>query len=626
LGQRTTYAYDAAGNQITRLDAKGQCTTYVYDGAGRLTGQQYSDGGRVTFAYDGRGQRTRMEDGTGVTTFSYNAIGRAQVVNYPAGKTITYAYDAVGNRSTLNDPDGGVTTYSYDSRNLLAGLVNPFGERTTWVYDALGRVTTMTHGNGSLAQHDYDAAGRLTALRNLKSDASVISIFTYSYDAVGNRRGAAEANGDRVTWSYDPTYQLTREQRIGANSYDITYSYDPTGNRLLKIESGAATTYSYDAANQLNTSEDSCGVTTYTYDANGNTIGEVRPNAERVTYTWDIENRMTKVELPSAVVNTITLDGDGKRRSIEDSGGLRNLIWDMENILVETDSNDATAAAYTMAPEMHGELISQRRSGATSFHHFDALGSTNKLTDANAATLVEYLYRAFGQQTVLSGSSANRFTWVGRLGYYRQPDAADYWVRARILKPQMGRWLTRDPGPVSDGYMPNLPFARRLDYPLLPHPLHTYNQWATWVKHRLGNRSLLDASLPQHLYAYCANNPLRLVDPSGRIESLYPALLFCVFNTLRVRGSSLERTEGRQFHWNHCVIGCTITRSCLFSAGWIACWVLAWILEMWQEWSGRGSFDPADIGATRDGCACGFKIGMSCDCCCQEAGHSPYSD
>jgi RHS repeat-associated protein len=138
-------------------------------------------------------------------------------------------------------------------------------------------------------------------------------------------------------------------------------------------------------------------------------------------------------------------DGDGKRRRIEDSGGLRNIIWDMENILVETDSNDATAAAYTLAPEMYGELVSQRRSGATSFHHFDALGSTNKLTDANAATVAEYLYKAFGEQTVVSGSSPNRFTWVGKLGYYRQPDAADYWVRARIMKPGPGRWLSRDP-------------------------------------------------------------------------------------------------------------------------------------------------------------------------------------
>ena len=342
------------------------------------------------------------------------------------------------------DPDGGLTTYSYDSRNLLAALENSYNERTTWQYDALGRATTMSYANGAIAEYDYDAAGRLTALRNLKADRSALSIFTYSYDAVGNRTQVQEASGDVVSWSYDEIGQLTRERRSGANSYDMTYTYDAVGNRLTKEEGGVVTTYSYDAANQLLTTEDNTGVTSFSYDANGNTLLELWPNSDRVTYTWDIENRQTKVELPANVVNTITLDGDGKRRSIEDTAGLRKLIWEGENILAELDNADATLAAYTLAPEIYGSLISQHRSGATSFHHFDGLGSTNKLTDSNAASLVEYLYRAFGQQSVLSGSSANRFTWVGKLGYYRQADPDDYWVRARIASPISGRWLSRD--------------------------------------------------------------------------------------------------------------------------------------------------------------------------------------
>jgi RHS repeat-associated protein len=127
-----------------------------------------------------------------------------------------------------------------------------------------------------------------------------------------------------------------------------------------------------------------------------------------------------------------------------------------------------------MKPEMYGELIRQRRSGATSFHHFDALGSTDKLTDSNAATLAEYLYKAFGEQTVVSGSSPNRFTWVGKLGYYRQPDAADYWVRARIVKPTSGRWLSRDPVRAAN---------------------------VKWIV--------------RSLYEYVANRPTRGIDPSG---------------------------------------------------------------------------------------------------------------
>lgn len=34
---------------------------------------------------------------------------------------------------------------------------------------------------------------------------------------------------------------------------------------------------------------------------------------------------------------------------------------------------------------------------------------------------------------------------MGRLGYCRQPDTSDYWVRARVMRPQIGRWVSRDP-------------------------------------------------------------------------------------------------------------------------------------------------------------------------------------
>ena len=81
-----------------------------------------------------------MEDGVGITTYSYDELNRQKTVTYPGNKTISYSYDAVGNRATMMDPDGGLTTYSYDSRNLLTALENAYNERTTWQYDALGRV------------------------------------------------------------------------------------------------------------------------------------------------------------------------------------------------------------------------------------------------------------------------------------------------------------------------------------------------------------------------------------------------------------------------------------------------------------------------------------------------------
>jgi len=143
---------------------------------------------------------------------------------------------------------------------------------------------------------------------------------------------------------------------------------------------------------------------------------------------------------------------------------VRSLVWDRENILAEAGAG-GTVAAYTLAPAAYGQLVSQRRSGASSFHHYDALGSTAQLTGGDGAALAAYLYRAFGEQTLLSGSSPNPFTWVGRLGYYRQ--AADqYWVRARIVQAPLGRWLSVDPKWWGQGMSPlsGLPAGARYTY------------------------------------------------------------------------------------------------------------------------------------------------------------------
>ena len=78
---------------------------------------------------------------------------------------------------------------------------------------------------------------------------------------------------------------------------------------------------------------------------------------------------------------------------------------------------------------------------------YDALGSTDRLTDTNEGVSASYLYKAFGEQTDLSGENAapNRFRWVGQLGYYFEADLNTYWLRARVYEPQRGRFISRDP-------------------------------------------------------------------------------------------------------------------------------------------------------------------------------------
>jgi RHS repeat-associated protein len=263
-------------------------------------------------------------------------------------------------------------------------------------------------------------------------------------DICQHAHGVVTASRDRGTWSYDGIYQLVREQRSGTNSYDVSYSYDALGNRLMKLDGGVATTYSYDGANQLEYEETPSARTTFSYDANGNmTVTDA--GGSLTTSTWDFENMCVAMALPSGARNTFAYDAALKRRSAEDSAALVRFVHDGENVLLETDGSAATQVSYTLEPAGYGNLISQRRGSDSSWHHFDALGSTDRLTDASESELASYVQTAFGEPKATTGSHPNRLRWIGRLGYRWEPDTGQYDVRRRRYDPQRGRWITRDP-------------------------------------------------------------------------------------------------------------------------------------------------------------------------------------
>ena len=255
LGRRTTYGFDAVSRQTLRIDARGFRTSYVYDNDNRLTGQHYPDGTRVTFAYDNASRRTLLNDWTGRTTSMFDADGRLSAVISPAGLRLTYGYDAASQRKYLTEPEGARFTYSFDAAGRTNYVMNPQAQRATWSYDAASRVTGIHYANTTRTSYLYDNASRLLRVLNLSSTSTTLSSFSYALDAVGNRLRVVESTGNRVTWSYDKTYQLKNEQRSGSNGYNITYTYDPVGNRLVLINGGVRTTSSYDAANELTRSQ-----------------------------------------------------------------------------------------------------------------------------------------------------------------------------------------------------------------------------------------------------------------------------------------------------------------------------------------------------------------------------------
>jgi RHS repeat-associated protein len=349
------------------------------------------------------------------------------------------------------EPGGGRFSYTYDANGRITRLINPQSLPVTWAYDNAGKVLAKYLANGFRASQTWDAADRLTHLANMPPIGTSTSTFDYAYDKADNRTRVAEASANRVTWTYDASYQLLSERRSGGSGYAITYSYDAAGNRLTMLQSGVRTTFTYDPANQLKTFKDNTGTTTLSWDNNGNQAGQIAPSGGRTTFTWDFENRSTQALLPLGLPNTMTYDADGRRVKKVDASGTAKAVWDDQNILLETDQSNVTQAEYSLQPADYGNLVSQYRSGGTQFFLFDALGSSDRLVDSAANVTDTFVYRAFGQLQKRTGPTVTPFTFVGQHQYYFDSDLGRHFIRARFYDPAVGRWLSKDPlGPVED--------------------------------------------------------------------------------------------------------------------------------------------------------------------------------
>ena len=208
----------------------------------------------------------------------------------------------------------------------------------------------------------------------MNAGLAVLSSFTYTYDRVGNRTSVAEADGGRTSWSYDRTYQLTREHRTDALSWDgltidqwdmltvddwdkmevtgaggplnLTYTYDPVGNRLVQNDSGRRTTCLYDAANELLTAKAPGGTTTYTYDQTGNRRTKEDPTDGVSTYSWDPQDRLLEVEQPDNSRYTFAYNADGQRIRRATPEEVRKFVYDLRKPLLETTAAGATTLTY----------------------------------------------------------------------------------------------------------------------------------------------------------------------------------------------------------------------------------------------------------------------------------------
>jgi RHS repeat-associated protein len=507
----TAYTYDEVGNKLTQTDANGHTTRWTYDTFGRVTSRTLPEGMTETFEYLDAQNIVIHTDFNGDTiTTTRDAMGQVETVLYskdgvlesytywpndqiktattPAGQTqyfydhrhrldyelrpdgtrMDYDYDAVGNRTLVKVTRNGETTsqtsYTYDALNRLDTATNDLtpSEVTEYTYDAAGNLDTVTYPNGLVTDYAYNSVNQLTDVYTRDGTGTLISHYAYTLDDTGRRTVISELDGRTTAYCHDELYRLSAEtvfeqaaspitegcltatDRAGA-SYTADYTYDWVGNRTYETVDGVQTQYTCDTNDRL----EETGGTVYGYDDNGNTISETL-DGETTIYHYNGKNQLISVDKAGGTTS-YTYNPNGIRNSKTENGTTTRFIVDENRdyaqVLEEVvDGNKAVGYSYGH------DLISQDRSGASSFYHYDGLGSTRALSDADSSLTDIWNYDAFGGVLNRTGDTENSYLFAGE-----QFDQSlnQYYLRARYYDQNIGRftqqdtWMGRNHDPVT---------------------------------------------------------------------------------------------------------------------------------------------------------------------------------
>jgi RHS repeat-associated protein len=360
--------------------------------------------------------------------------------------------------------------------------VSDYGSlKATYNYTSNGARSSLVYSNGTSEHYTYNLANWLTHLEN-RSGLTVISAYDYTYYADGNQRTKTDHTNRVTTYAYDGAGRLTSENE--STGFGAMYQYDRFSNRSTMAVSDTnpyTMAYTYDANNRLTQDVKTAGsaVTTgnYFYDPNGNQLAKatetltpagastaqvgIDPSGVEL-YDYDAFNRMVRSNVNGEVAE-YTYRADGLRNSKETAAGKTTHLWDGSNIAADMDGS-AVVARYVRGI---GLLLSDDGT-AQKFYLYNGHGDVVQLTNSSGAVVKSYDYDAFGVERDPDVEDANVWRYCGE---YFDRETGSIYLRARYYNPVLGRFRTEDP-----------------------------------IRNGL------------NLYAYCFNDPINYIDPSGLVD------------------------------------------------------------------------------------------------------------
>jgi RHS repeat-associated protein len=445
------------------------------------------------------------------TVYLYDAKERLvkRLIQDPQGGSLleetTYTFPGEPATVTTSYTHGSVTdvlsqSLDYDIRgrqtgltaSLSAGGVTLATGSTLYSYDALGRpasrTSSVTGGATITTEDSYTLRGNLAA-RTVKKGGVTLFAESLTYDGASGIAGVAPSYTGLITvkqetWSFPGNVTDSRTEG---------YAYDYAGRMTRSGSASSPVTYTYDARGNVLTA----GGNSYTYS--GDKLTSLTPSGQSaVSFTHDTYGRMTTDGLSGSTIGYNHMDlpakisqngsdlvkysylADGSKSKAENGSGV-GLVYRGSLIYRKAAGGSLTLEGASL-PE--GRLTVN----GVRWHVKDHLGSVRAVVDGSTGNLLAVTdYDAYGEDAANSAASPylspapsgetfrERFTGKEDQG----PDFGTAYTDfgARQYSPTLRRWLV--PDPLSEKY-----------YGVSP-------------------------------YAYCAGNPVNLVDPEGRTMTDY---------------------------------------------------------------------------------------------------------
>jgi len=490
------------------INAKGERFYAKKDALDRIVETGYGEDVLATYTYDVDGKllsatdelAQNEESRTYDPLFSEKPATVARTASAVGGAAVTdsYSYNSFGQLTAHNTTvSGGVSqTYGFaykdDAAKALDYVAMPSGLREYPQTDCNGRSTgrLITNSNGEKQFGEYvyyrkvgDHATNMPSsvyYGNTKNGSYEIrDNIKYAYDLMGNITEIRENGALSVRYTYDALNRLVREDNKKL-ARSFTFCYDNNGNILSKYEYAftlcgaealeektvlSSMQYSYDGDKLMRltvTDENGTREEGFSYDAAGNPTTYRSNSAE-----W------TRGRVMQRLGNTLFgYDAGGKRLHCGDV----TFTYDADGRLI----HDSRGITYEYGTQGVASLC---HNGMRYFLRRDAQGNVKNLLDTNGNVVVHYVYDAWGNHVVLdaSGNEISDTEHIGRRnpfryrGYYYDEETGLYFLQTRYYDPKLGRFITTDSVDYAD-----------------PDSINGLN-----------------------LYAYCGNNPVMCVDPTG---------------------------------------------------------------------------------------------------------------